>query len=156
MLLLIDNYDSFTFNLVQRIGEIDPDLEVRVVRNDRITPDEAAGCSESLNLDPLEVAVPNELPRSPERRSRVCVALAHRTKRSRPLAGGRVSSTSASTMCCWFRPADGEKRRPSALPSSCSRRMGGSPGMRSIKANPAAMTTGAARSPSVVTAVDAA
>ncbi|MEY3022230.1 MAG: hypothetical protein RIS86_1428 [Planctomycetota bacterium] len=41
MLLLIDNYDSFTFNLVQRFGEIEPGLEVRVVRNDRIAPDEA-------------------------------------------------------------------------------------------------------------------
>ncbi len=41
MLLLIDNYDSFTWNLVQRFGEIDPSLEVRVVRNDAITPDQA-------------------------------------------------------------------------------------------------------------------
>jgi len=35
-LLLIDNYDSFTFNLVQRIWELDPDVPVEVVRNDRI------------------------------------------------------------------------------------------------------------------------
>jgi len=41
MLLIIDNYDSFTWNLVQRVGELDPDIEMRVVRNDRITPDEA-------------------------------------------------------------------------------------------------------------------
>lgn len=41
MLLLIDNYDSFTYNLVQRFGEIDPTLDVEVVRNDRITIDEA-------------------------------------------------------------------------------------------------------------------
>ena len=41
MLLLIDNYDSFTFNLVQRFSEIDRTLEVRVVRNDRIDVDEA-------------------------------------------------------------------------------------------------------------------
>ena len=41
MLLLIDNYDSFTYNLVQRFGEIDPGLEVEVVRNDRITPEDA-------------------------------------------------------------------------------------------------------------------
>ena len=41
MILLIDNYDSFTFNLVQRFGEIDRTLDVRVVRNDRITADEA-------------------------------------------------------------------------------------------------------------------
>lgn len=42
MLLLIDNYDSFTYNLVQRFGEIDPNLEMKVVRNDRITPDQVA------------------------------------------------------------------------------------------------------------------
>jgi para-aminobenzoate synthetase component 2 len=37
MILLIDNYDSFTYNIVQRLGEIDPTLEVQVYRNDRIT-----------------------------------------------------------------------------------------------------------------------
>ncbi len=47
MILLIDNYDSFTWNLVQRLGELDPSLDVGrdlvVVRNDKLTPDEAAG-----------------------------------------------------------------------------------------------------------------
>ncbi len=37
MILLIDNYDSFTFNLVQRIGELDPAVDLRVVRNDEVT-----------------------------------------------------------------------------------------------------------------------
>ena len=41
MLLLIDNYDSFTFNLVQRFGELDRFLRIEVVRNDQITVDEA-------------------------------------------------------------------------------------------------------------------
>ena len=41
MILLIDNYDSFTYNLVQRIGEMDATLDLRVVRNDKITVDEA-------------------------------------------------------------------------------------------------------------------
>ena len=36
MVLIIDNYDSFTYNLVQRIGEMSPTLDVRVVRNDQI------------------------------------------------------------------------------------------------------------------------
>ena len=40
MILLIDNYDSFTYNLVQRLGEIDPTLELEVHRNDRITLEE--------------------------------------------------------------------------------------------------------------------
>ena len=38
MLLLIDNYDSFTWNLAHRLGELG--AEVRVVRNDAITLDE--------------------------------------------------------------------------------------------------------------------
>jgi anthranilate synthase component 2 len=42
MILLIDNYDSFTWNLVQRFGEIAPDLPVEVVRNDRINCAEIA------------------------------------------------------------------------------------------------------------------
>lgn len=42
MIFLLDNYDSFTYNLVQRIGEIDPAAEIRVVRNDQITLDELA------------------------------------------------------------------------------------------------------------------
>lgn len=40
MILVIDNYDSFTYNLVQRLGEIDPRLEIQVFRNDRITLEE--------------------------------------------------------------------------------------------------------------------
>lgn len=34
MVVVIDNYDSFTYNLVQRLGEIDPAVDVRVLRND--------------------------------------------------------------------------------------------------------------------------
>src|SRR5262249_33613442 len=42
MILLIDNYDSFTYNLVQRLGELDPNIELQVHRNDQITPDRIA------------------------------------------------------------------------------------------------------------------
>jgi anthranilate synthase/aminodeoxychorismate synthase-like glutamine amidotransferase len=40
MILLIDNYDSFTYNLVQTLGEIEPGIEIEVHRNDRITVDQ--------------------------------------------------------------------------------------------------------------------
>lgn len=42
MILVIDNYDSFTYNLVQRLGEIDASLAIEVHRNDKITPDQIA------------------------------------------------------------------------------------------------------------------
>jgi anthranilate synthase/aminodeoxychorismate synthase-like glutamine amidotransferase len=41
MILVIDNYDSFTYNLVQYLGEMTPEVVVR--RNDRVTVDEIAG-----------------------------------------------------------------------------------------------------------------
>ena len=50
MLLMIDNYDSFTYNLVQYFGELGE--EVRVFRNDEITVEEIA----SLKPDRLVVS----------------------------------------------------------------------------------------------------
>jgi anthranilate synthase/aminodeoxychorismate synthase-like glutamine amidotransferase len=67
MILLIDNYDSFTYNLVQRLGELDPDVDVRVVRNDQITPDEVIALKPSHLIispgpcTPREAGVSNEL-----------------------------------------------------------------------------------------------
>ena len=42
MIAIIDNYDSFTYNLVQRLGEIDPLVETEVYRNDEIDVDTLA------------------------------------------------------------------------------------------------------------------
>jgi anthranilate synthase/aminodeoxychorismate synthase-like glutamine amidotransferase len=67
MILLIDNYDSFTYNLVQRLGELDPDVDLRVVRNDQITPDEVAALKPSHLIispgpcTPREAGVSNDL-----------------------------------------------------------------------------------------------
>ena len=38
MIVLIDNYDSFSYNLYQMIGSIRPDIQV--IRNDRISVEE--------------------------------------------------------------------------------------------------------------------
>lgn len=38
MILLIDNYDSFSYNLYQLVGAIDPNI--RVVRNDELSIEE--------------------------------------------------------------------------------------------------------------------
>jgi anthranilate synthase/aminodeoxychorismate synthase-like glutamine amidotransferase len=52
-ILLIDNYDSFTYNLVQRIGELDPSIRLEVVRNDKITVEQAqAGRPTHLLISP--------------------------------------------------------------------------------------------------------
>ena len=51
MILIIDNYDSFTYNLVQRLGELDPGLDMRVYRNDKIAVDQA------MELGPTHVIV---------------------------------------------------------------------------------------------------
>jgi anthranilate synthase/aminodeoxychorismate synthase-like glutamine amidotransferase len=67
MILLIDNYDSFTYNLVQRFGEIDPRLEMVVVRNDQITPERVAAMKPSHLIispgpcTPREAGVSNEV-----------------------------------------------------------------------------------------------
>lgn len=47
MILIIDNYDSFTYNLVQRIGELDPTVDVRVDRNDQTTIEQIAAAAPS-------------------------------------------------------------------------------------------------------------
>ncbi|MEZ6094096.1 MAG: aminodeoxychorismate/anthranilate synthase component II [Pirellulaceae bacterium] len=47
MILIVDNYDSFTYNLVQRLGELDPSLDIRVVRNDEVTCEQIAELSPS-------------------------------------------------------------------------------------------------------------
>ena len=49
MILLIDNYDSFTFNLYQYLREI-TDEEVRVERNDRITIEEIRSIEKTSEL----------------------------------------------------------------------------------------------------------
>src|SRR2546421_12179875 len=40
MVVLIDNYDSFTYNLVQKLGEVSPGVEMKVFRNDKVTVDQ--------------------------------------------------------------------------------------------------------------------
>lgn len=51
MIAVIDNYDSFTWNLVQVLGTIDRNLDIRVFRNDEI------GVNDLERLDPTHVIV---------------------------------------------------------------------------------------------------
>ncbi|MCA9249456.1 MAG: aminodeoxychorismate/anthranilate synthase component II, partial [Planctomycetales bacterium] len=60
MILLIDNYDSFTYNLVQRLGELDPSLDLEVVRNDKITAEEIAAKAPTHVIISPGPCTPNE------------------------------------------------------------------------------------------------
>ena len=65
MLLMIDNYDSFTYNLVQYFGEMGATMEIR--RNDQVTLDEIAQlkpdhiCISPGPCTPKEAGVSNEV-----------------------------------------------------------------------------------------------
>ncbi len=67
MILLIDNYDSFTYNLVQRLGELDGGIDVRVFRNDKIAVDQVTELQPSHIIispgpcTPREAGVSNEV-----------------------------------------------------------------------------------------------
>ena len=67
MLVLIDNYDSFTYNLVQRLGELDPAIELEVFRNDQVTVERVAELRPSHIIispgpcTPREAGVSNEV-----------------------------------------------------------------------------------------------
>jgi len=60
MILLIDNYDSFTYNLAQRLGEIDPSLDLRVYRNDKISLEEIEALRPSHLIISPGPCTPNE------------------------------------------------------------------------------------------------
>ena len=93
MILLIDNYDSFTYNLVQRIGELivgdpklasDPRYELRVIRNDKITAAEAVAMKPDYVIvspgpcSPKEAGVSNDIIKAFEGRTPVFgVCLGH-------------------------------------------------------------------------------
>jgi anthranilate synthase/aminodeoxychorismate synthase-like glutamine amidotransferase len=65
MLLVIDNYDSFTYNLVQYFGELGAEMVVR--RNDEITVDEISSmgpekiCISPGPCTPMEAGISNEV-----------------------------------------------------------------------------------------------
>lgn len=65
MIAIVDNYDSFTYNLVQLIGGLG--FEVRVFRNDAITPEELEGLAPSHVVispgpgEPSEAGISNEV-----------------------------------------------------------------------------------------------
>jgi anthranilate synthase component 2 len=77
MILLIDNYDSFTYNLFQALSQFDPD--VRVVRNDQITVDQIR----AMNVSGI-VLSPG--PRRPEEAG-ICIELIQEMFTKLPILG---------------------------------------------------------------------
>jgi anthranilate synthase component 2 len=60
MIFVLDNYDSFTYNLVQRLGEIDATLDIHVARNDQVTIDQIAALSPDRIIVSPGPCTPNE------------------------------------------------------------------------------------------------
>lgn len=60
MILIIDNYDSFTYNLVQRLGELETGDEIQVHRNDKISVDEIEALDASHLIISPGPCTPNE------------------------------------------------------------------------------------------------
>lgn len=60
MILILDNYDSFTYNLVQRLGELDPSIDIEVHRNDQIAVDEIEAKQPSHLIISPGPCTPNE------------------------------------------------------------------------------------------------
>lgn len=77
MILLVDNYDSFVYNLYQFISVEDPD--VRLVRNDRITPEEV------LDMKPDAIVI-SPGPGKPSDAG-VCIELIRQLKGRIPILG---------------------------------------------------------------------
>jgi len=77
MILLIDNYDSFSYNLYQLIGQINTDI--KTVRNDKITIEEI------IDLNP-EAIVLSPGPGRPEDAG-ICVSIVQELKGKYPILG---------------------------------------------------------------------
>lgn len=60
MILIVDNYDSFTYNLVQRLGEIGTGHDIQVHRNDKISVDEIESIAPSHLIISPGPCTPNE------------------------------------------------------------------------------------------------
>lgn len=80
MILIVDNYDSFSFNLVQMLGEIkDKDEEIKVIRNDEMTVEEV------LALNPSHIVLSPGPGRPVD--AGICEALIKAVPQSLPLMG---------------------------------------------------------------------
>jgi len=67
MVVIIDNYDSFTYNLVQKLGEIDRSNRIEVFRNDKVTPEQVEAMKPTHIVispgpcSPIEAGISNDI-----------------------------------------------------------------------------------------------
>ena len=117
MILLIDNYDSFSYNLYQYVGEIEPDI--RVIRNDELTVEEIRNLKpDRIILSPgpgrpedagIIIAVVRELGRDIPilgvclGHQAICAAFGTTVTYARELMHGKQSDVKFDTDCPLFR-----------------------------------------------------
>ena len=91
--LVLDNYDSFTYNLVQYLGELG--AEVEVVRNDHATVDDLLSAATTAVIVSPGPCTPNE------------AGISLEAVRRFPLAGSRRSGCASGTRRSCRRGGDG-------------------------------------------------
>ncbi len=131
MILVIDNYDSFTYNLVQYLGELGADVRVR--RNDQVTlgeveamapeqilispgPGRPENAGITTDVDPAirtEDADPGRVPRPPGDRARL---RRHRLPRERRRCTARRPRSCTTARAC--SKASPNRSRPGAITRS--------------------------------------
>ena len=102
MILLIDSYDSFSYNLYQFVGEIAPDI--KVIRNDKMTVEEI----KALNPDRIIVEAVKEIHNIPILgvclgHQAICAAFGATVTYAKELMHGKQSDVKFDTDCPLFK-----------------------------------------------------
>jgi len=95
MILLVDNYDSFTYNLAHLFGELGAEVVVR--RNDEITPEEADGLAPSHLVISPGPGRPEDAGATPQILQRLCEqalvqVFGGRVEQARELVHGKATA----------------------------------------------------------------
>lgn len=122
MILLVDNYDSFSYNLYQLVGKINPDI--KVIRNDELTVDEILALSPSHIIispgpgKPSIAGVCEELILKAAGKIKllgvclghqaICEAYGAKIVHAKQLMHGKKSVITADKNCALFKGIDGE------------------------------------------------
>lgn len=122
MILLVDNYDSFSYNLYQLVGKINPDI--RVIRNDELSADEIIALSPSHIIlspgpgKPSDAGVCEELVQKAAGKipvlgvclghQAICESFGAKIVHAKRLMHGKKSVITADESCALFKGISGE------------------------------------------------